>query len=186
MSKPLALIVDDEPDIRELLEITLARMDIDSHSAENICAARQALEKHAYDVCLADMRLPDGDGIELVKLINTDYPQTPVAMITAHGSMETAIEALKAGAFDFVSKPVDLSVLRQLVDTALREGAENLTLEVRVGNLDARRLYSRFGFAPVGIRKDYYVDGDALIMWVTDASGEEYRARLREIQEGLR
>jgi ribosomal-protein-alanine N-acetyltransferase len=74
----------------------------------------------------------------------------------------------------------------ELVDVALGEGAENLTLEVRLGNVDARRLYSRFGFAPVGIRKDYYVDDDALIMWVTEASGEEYRARLLRIREGLR
>lgn len=120
MEKRLALIVDDEPDIRELLEITLARMDIDSHSAGDISGARVALNQHHYDICLADMRLPDGDGIDLVRHISDNYPQTPVAMITAHGSMETAIEALKAGAFDFVSKPVDLSVLRQLVDTALQ------------------------------------------------------------------
>lgn len=120
MDKRQALIVDDEPDIRELLEITLARMDIESHSAKDIHAARDALKQNQFDICLADMRLPDGDGIDLVRYINTNYPQTPVAMITAHGSMETAIEALKAGAFDFVSKPVDLSVLRQLVDTALQ------------------------------------------------------------------
>lgn len=120
MSQPIALIVDDEPDIRELLEITLARMNIDTVEAENLVQARKALAAQKFHLCLADMRLPDGDGIELVREIHEQYPGTPVAMITAHGNMETAIEALKAGAFDFVSKPVDLPVLRKLVNTALK------------------------------------------------------------------
>ncbi len=120
MSHPIALIIDDEPDIRELLELTLARMDIDTVSAENLEQARIALSQQAFHLCLADMRLPDGDGIDLVREIHQQYPGTPVAMITAHGNMETAIEALKAGAFDFVSKPVDLPVLRKLVNTALK------------------------------------------------------------------
>ncbi len=120
MDNPTALIVDDEPDIRELLEITLLRMNIDTVSAANLAEARAALKKHDFRLCLADMRLPDGDGIDLVREIHEKYPGTPVAMITAHGNMETAIEALKAGAFDFVSKPVDLPVLRNLVNTALK------------------------------------------------------------------
>ncbi|WP_457665111.1 sigma-54-dependent transcriptional regulator [Thiolapillus sp.] len=120
MNHSIALIVDDEPDIRELLAITLARMNIDTVEAENLAQARKALASSTFHLCLADMRLPDGDGIELVREIHQQYPGTPVAMITAHGNMETAIEALKAGAFDFVSKPVDLPVLRKLVNTALK------------------------------------------------------------------
>ena len=120
MNNPLALIVDDEPDIRELLEITLGRMHIDSRAAENLYSARRILESEPFDLCLTDMRLPDGNGIELVETINQHYPDLPVAVITAHGNMESAVQALKAGAFDFVSKPVDLGVLRNLVSTALK------------------------------------------------------------------
>ncbi len=120
MSQPLALIVDDEPDICELLEITLMRMGIDTHKALNIKSAEQLLTQYKFDLCLSDMRLPDGDGIDLVRKISTEYPQTPVAMITAHGNMASAVNALKAGAFDFVSKPIDLKVLRQLVTKALK------------------------------------------------------------------
>ena len=125
MTTPSALIVDDEPDIRELLEITLNRMHIRTVSVEDVGQARKALLDTPFDLCLTDMRLPDASGIDLVRFIQQRCPATPVAMITAHGSMETAIEALKAGAFDFVSKPVDLQVLRSLVTTALRlsEGA---------------------------------------------------------------
>ena len=120
MSTPLALIVDDEPDIRELLELTLGRMNIDTRSAANVTAAKELLSSEKFDLCLTDMRLPDGDGLELVELIQQQQPDLPVAVITAHGSMETAIQALKVGAFDFVSKPVDLGVLRNLVNGALR------------------------------------------------------------------
>jgi two-component system response regulator PilR (NtrC family) len=124
MSRCLALIVDDEPHIRELLDITLARMDIDTVPAGTLGEARAALKERAFDLCLADLRLPDGDGIELVRFMQRRHPQTPVAMITAHGNIESAVEALKAGAFDFVSKPVDLQVLRNLVATALKLGGE--------------------------------------------------------------
>ena len=114
------LIIDDEPDIRELLEITLGRMELNSTSAANIDDAKNALSEQDIDLCLTDMRLPDGDGIELVKHIQKNYSHIPVAMITAHGNMDTAIAALKAGAFDFVSKPIDLKILRKLVSGALR------------------------------------------------------------------
>ncbi len=117
--KPRALVVDDEPDIRELLEITLMRMGIDSDSAADLAEARTRLEQGAFDVCLTDMRLPDGSGIDLVRHIQRHHPRLPVAVITAHGNMESAVEALKAGAFDFVSKPVDLELLRRLINTAL-------------------------------------------------------------------
>ena len=114
------LIVDDEPDIRELLEITLGRMSLATESAADLTTARRLLSTQKFSLCLTDMRLPDGDGIELVKYIQTECKQMPVAMITAHGSTETAIKALKAGAFDFVSKPVDLQKLRDLINSALR------------------------------------------------------------------
>ena len=120
MNRPLALIIDDEPDIRELLEITLARMNIDSHSAASVADANRCLAESSYNLCLVDMRLPDGSGIDIVRHVGEQYPDTPIAVITAHGNMETAVEALKAGAFDFVSKPVDLPVLRRLVKTALQ------------------------------------------------------------------
>lgn len=120
MIKPVALVVDDEPDIRTLLEITLGRMQVGCVSCGDLTAARLRLAERPYDVCLTDMRLPDGDGIDLVRLIAERYPDLPVAVITAHGSMESAIAALKAGAFDFVSKPVDLGILRRLIDSALR------------------------------------------------------------------
>jgi two-component system response regulator PilR (NtrC family) len=118
--RPTALVIDDEPDIRELLELTLDRMDVNTTAAENLTTARSLLAEHHFDLCLTDMRLPDGNGIDLVDHIQKNYPDTPVAVITAHGNMEAAISALKSGAFDFVSKPVDLQVLRNLVSTALK------------------------------------------------------------------
>jgi len=120
MKKSLALIIDDEPDIRELLEITLTRMDVDCMPAENLQGAYTLLKNHKFDICLTDMRLPDGNGLELVAYIQENNPQLPVAVITAHGNMESAIHALKSGAFDFLSKPVDLEILRTLVRTALK------------------------------------------------------------------
>ena len=119
MPKKNALIVDDEPDIRELLEITLGRMGIETLSAKDVTFAKALLQNNEFDFCLTDMNLPDGNGIEFVQHINSNYPKVPVAMITAHGSMNSGVEALKAGAFDFVSKPVNLHTLRNLVDTAL-------------------------------------------------------------------
>jgi len=116
----IALIVDDEPDILELLDITLSRMQVKTHRAENISQAKSLLQQYPFDLCLSDMHLPDGNGIELIKYIQEKFSNLPVAMITAHGSMEYAIEALKSGAFDFVAKPVDLKVLRNLVNTALK------------------------------------------------------------------
>jgi two-component system response regulator PilR (NtrC family) len=123
------LIVDDEPDIRELLEITLGRMSLATESAPNLATARELLNSHSFALCLTDMRLPDGDGIELVEYIQTNFNQVPVAVITAHGSTETAIKALKSGAFDFVSKPVDLQKLRDLVNSALRLPPKKSTQE---------------------------------------------------------
>ncbi|MFZ2753128.1 MAG: sigma-54 dependent transcriptional regulator [Lysobacteraceae bacterium] len=114
-----ALIVDDEHDIRELLVVTLGRMGLRTDTAPNLAVAREMLSTVAYDLCLTDMRLPDGSGLDLVSEIATRFPTTPVAVITAYGNVEAAVEALKSGAFDFVTKPVDLTVLRGLVRQAL-------------------------------------------------------------------
>jgi len=120
MSKALALIVDDEADIRELLEITLSRMGLRTAAAGSLHEARARLAEQSFDLCFTDMRLPDGNGIELVGLIQKKHAGLPVAVITAYGSAQAAVESLKAGAFDFVSKPIDLGQLRKLVDTALK------------------------------------------------------------------
>ncbi|GHH49578.1 sigma-54-dependent transcriptional regulator [[Pseudomonas] boreopolis] len=114
-----ALVVDDERDIRELLVLTLGRMGLRVSTAANLAEARELLGSNRFDLCITDMRLPDGNGIELVTEIARHHPHTPVAMITAFGSMDLAVEALKAGAFDFVSKPVDIHVLRRMVKHAL-------------------------------------------------------------------
>ncbi len=131
-----ALIVDDEPDIRELLELTLNRMDISCDLAGNVAQASQLINSNTYHLCLTDMKLPDGNGIDLVKLIQVQQPNTPVAVITAHGNLDTAVEAMKAGAFDFISKPVDLGSLRKLIAAAIR------TAQVEA-NADSAKLSSR-------------------------------------------
>ena len=118
MTAKHVLIIDDEPDICELIEITLARMGLDSRSAMNVADALTLIEAEHFDLCLTDMRLPDGDGIEMVKYVQQNHPNIPIAVITAHGNMELAVNALKAGAFDFVSKPVDIQILRNLVSSA--------------------------------------------------------------------
>jgi len=120
MSIKRALIVDDEPDLCQLAEITLNRMGIDTVSAHNIRDAEKLLNEHEFHLCLTDMNLPDGNGIDLVKHIQQAYSHIPVAVITAYGNMESAVSALKAGAFDFISKPVDLNVLRGLVESSLK------------------------------------------------------------------
>jgi two-component system response regulator PilR (NtrC family) len=120
MPKPAVLIVDDEPDLCELLSITLERMDLSPRTAQNVAAAQRMLKTERFDLCLTDMQLPDGDGLDLVKWIQQYSPSVPVAVITAHGNMETAVRALKVGAFDFVSKPLDLAGLRKLVATAIK------------------------------------------------------------------
>ena len=113
------LVVDDEADIRELLDMTLARMGLVADTAASVAEALDRLGRERYALCLTDMRLPDGEGLDLVKAITASYPETPVAVITAHGSMENAVSALKAGAFDYLSKPVSLEQLRALVKSVL-------------------------------------------------------------------
>jgi len=120
MTQPTVLLVDDEPDIVRLLEITLSRMELATRAAGSLAEAKAALAQKVPDLCLTDMRLPDGNGLTLIEYMQNHYPDVPVAMITAHGSVESAIEALKLGAFDFVTKPLALEKLRELVAHALK------------------------------------------------------------------
>jgi two-component system, NtrC family, response regulator PilR len=120
MPKPIVLIVDDEPDIRELLSITLSRMELEPKTASDLASAQKLLRGGHFDLCLTDMSLPDGNGLDLVEWIQSNAPTVPVAVITAHGNVESAVRALKLGAFDFVSKPLDLAGLRKLVSSAIR------------------------------------------------------------------
>ncbi len=122
---PTVLIVDDEPDLIELVSLTLGRMNLKTASAGDLAGARARLAEQRFDLCLTDMRLPDGDGLDLVAYIQEQHPATPVAVITAHGNIELAVRALKLGAFDFVSKPLDLGVLRKLVTTAVKLGGRD-------------------------------------------------------------
>jgi two-component system response regulator PilR (NtrC family) len=125
MSK--VLIVDDEADIRELLSLTLQRMGLETDCAASEFEAVQLLQKCSYDLCLTDMRLPDGDGLKLLEHVTAQYAATPVAVITAHGSTENAVAALKAGAFDYLAKPVSLEQLRTLVRSALKLPRPNVS-----------------------------------------------------------
>lgn len=119
MTQPKILIIDDEPDIRELLEITLGRLKLATLSVGTLKDAKETLKENEFALCLTDMRLPDGDGLNFIEYTQEHYPQMPIAMITAHGSMDTAIIALKAGAFDYLTKPIDLTRLREIIKSAL-------------------------------------------------------------------
>ncbi|MEK7792228.1 MAG: response regulator, partial [Pseudomonadota bacterium] len=118
-SSPSVLIVDDEPDIIELLELTLARMGMQVASTMSISDAKSLVQSRQFSLCLTDMRLPDGEGLELVKYIARHCSDLPIAVITAYGTTENAVAALKAGAFDYLAKPVSLNQLRALVKSAL-------------------------------------------------------------------
>ncbi|MFT3962582.1 sigma-54-dependent transcriptional regulator [Propionivibrio sp.] len=116
---PRVLVIDDEEDIRELLDLTLARMGLSADCAGTVAEAKRLLKKERYSLCLTDMRLPDGEGLEIVRLISAEYGETPVAVITAFGSADNAVAALKAGAFDYLAKPVALDQLRTLIKSAI-------------------------------------------------------------------
>jgi len=132
---PRALVVDDEPDIRELLGITLGRMNIEVKTAGDYASAIRALGSERFDLVLTDMRLPDGDGLDLVEWIQAHRPGVPVAVITAHGNVEAAVRALKLGAFDFISKPLDLGALRKLITATLRLGESSVEMTGRRAGL---------------------------------------------------
>ncbi|HJV72640.1 MAG TPA: sigma-54 dependent transcriptional regulator [Noviherbaspirillum sp.] len=125
MTAPRILVVDDEADLRELLEITLVKMGLDVDCADCLAVARVRLAQAEYALVLTDMRLPDGLGIELVREVAVTYKNTPIAVLTAYGSADNAVAALKAGAFDYLSKPVALDQLRQMVHSALRTNNAN-------------------------------------------------------------
>ncbi len=123
MSNIQILVIDDEPDILQLLKISLGRMGLTVFTAATVGAAKIELEKNTFHFCLTDLNLPDGNGIELVEFVNRKYPNTPIAVITAYGSINTAVEAVKKGAFDFITKPISIQVLRNLVANAIKKTA---------------------------------------------------------------
>ena len=139
----LALIIDDEVDLCRLMQMTLKKMGIETKVAYDYATGVSHLQAYNFDFCLTDLKLPDGTGLDIVKFINKNYAKTPVAVITAHGSMDLAIEALKLGAFDFVNKPLELSRLRQLVENALKV-AEN------ANKLNCKEVYDPFGNRLIG------------------------------------
>jgi two-component system response regulator PilR (NtrC family) len=145
---PRVLVVDDEADLRELLQLTLVRMGLDVDCASDLSEARRFIGDNRYDLCLTDMRLPDGDGLSLVAEIARSQPNTPVAVITAYGSAESAVAALKAGAFDYVAKPVGLDALRALVRSALRLPAQSAAPSRVPGSAQTERASALDDAAP--------------------------------------
>jgi two-component system, NtrC family, response regulator PilR len=180
MNQALALVVDDEIDILDLLKITLKRMDIQALTATTLVEARAQLERNRFDLCLTDMNLSDGSGLTLIRHISEHYPQVPVAMITAHGSMDSAVEAMKAGAFDFVAKPVDLQLLRRLVTAALklrgRASDANAEAQMRLlGDSAAMEQIRRLILKLARHQAPVFITGDS-------GTGKELAARLIHAQ----
>ena len=169
------LVVDDETDIRELVVLTLERMDIRADSASNIEEAKQLLASRSYNLCLTDMRLPDGLGLELVQHISANYIGLPVAVITAYGSAENAVSALKAGAFDYLTKPISLKQLRPLVESALKLSSTDVketknTVDL-IGNSPAMSYVRTMIEKLARSQAPVYISGES-------GSGKELAARL--------
>src|SRR5512135_540434 len=172
---PRVLIVDDEADILELLELALVRMGLEVVRATGVQQAKQRLDAQGFDLCLTDMRMPDGDGLEVVRHIAEQRLDVPVAVITAHGNLENAVAVLKAGAFDYLSKPVALDQLRTLVTSALRLPAANAVMKegerTLLGNSPAmaqvRELIGRVARSQAPV----HISGES-------GSGKELAARL--------
>lgn len=168
------LVVDDEPDIRELIDLTLSRMGLAAECVGTVFAAQEALASQSFQLCLTDMRLPDGDGLEIVRLITELYAQTPVAVITAFGSAENAVAALKAGAFDYLAKPVGLEQLRALVKSALRlpeRAAEGNPLQSLIGDSPSMQQVRAMIEKLARSQAPIYISGES-------GSGKELAARL--------
>ena len=168
------LVVDDEADIRELLLLTLERMNISASGASTLFEARQLLEQQAFGLCLTDMRLPDGNGLDLVRFINQHHPGLPVAVITAFGSAENAVAALKAGAFDYLSKPISLKQLRPLVEAAFKLAEQPLPApgtQGLIGDSSPIRLARSMIEKLARSQAPVYISGES-------GSGKELAARL--------
>jgi len=131
MSTPTALIIDDEQDLLSLLSITLRRMGVESAKAGNVAEAKAQLDRKSFDLCLTDLRLPDGSGMDIVKYIQENYSDTPVAVITAFGDPKTAVEALKLGAFDYIAKPIEVEQLKSIIESSIRLGEPVPTSETK-------------------------------------------------------
>ncbi|MCJ8145431.1 sigma-54 dependent transcriptional regulator [Acinetobacter sp. A3.8] len=133
MAQAIALVVDDEEDIRTLMQMTLKRLDVESVCVENVQQAKQALAERTFNICLTDLNLPDGNGLQIVEHIQQHYAGLPVAVISAYGSIDIAIAALKAGAFDFVSKPIQQTQLKALLSHALDSSINPIsTLDLQI------------------------------------------------------
>ena len=179
---PRVLIIDDEEDIRELLDLTLARMGLSADCAGTVADAKKLLAKERYGLCLTDMRLPDGSGLDIVRLISAEYGTTPVAVITAFGSTDNAVAALKAGAFDYLAKPVALDQLRTLIKSAINLPRATTTKDASVDKIGSgtAQLTGESG-AIVAVREligklarsqaPVYISGES-------GSGKELAARL--------
>jgi len=169
------LVVDDEADIRELLELTLLRMGLAVAAAASVAEANALLKARRFDLCLTDMRLPDGDGLELVRYIGEHCAELPVAVITAYGSAENAVAALKAGAFDYLSKPVSLEDLRTLVKSALKlpqnPGAAKPARQGLLGDSPAMQQARDMIHKLARSQAPVYISGES-------GSGKELAARL--------
>jgi len=169
------LVIDDEADIRELIDLTLVRMGLATECAGSVAEARAALDRDSFQLCLTDMRLPDGDGLEIVRFIAEHHPQTPVAVITAFGSAENAVAALKAGAFDYLAKPVGLEQLRTLVKSALRlpggEQDNDNPLQLLIGESPSMQQVRAMIEKLARSQAPIYISGES-------GSGKELAARL--------